>query len=136
MTTTATLLAQSRLGRPRARRARRGPTPEGALLTAVLQTFRLRNIPCWRIGCGAFVVETPAARRFVKMGDPGLADVVALVPGVGAVFVECKSARGKLSADQVAFRDACRHVGAHHVVCRRLEDLDPYLPPAGRRACP
>lgn len=128
MTASATLAA-SRFG---SRRRRPTPTPEGALLVAVRQLLTLRGVYHRRIGVGAFVVETPASRRFVKMGDPGLPDLVALVPGVGAVMIECKSPRGRLSAEQVAFRDACRAAGVVHVVCRELGDLEPYLP-AGRR---
>lgn len=132
MTTAADLLAQSRYGSPR--RRRRAPTPEGALLLVVRQALALRGVPCWRIGVGAFLVETPASRRFVRMGDPGLPDLVALIPGVGALFIECKAPRGKLRREQVAFRNACRQAGVPHVVCRELRDLDPYLSPLRRRA--
>lgn len=108
---------------------RRGPTPEGAVLRTILQGLRARRVPCWRIGVGGFQLGDAAAgrRRYVKMGDPGLPDVVALVPEVGAVFIEVKSASGRLSPEQVAFRDACRRAAAAHVVARSWDDVEPLL---------
>lgn len=112
-----------------ARRSRQ-LTPEGAVLRQVKDGLRARRVPFWRVGVGAF--RAPAANgreRFVQLGDAGMADLVALVPGVGALFVEVKSARGRLTPEQVAFRDACRAAGAVHVVCRGWDDLEPWLTP-------
>lgn len=103
-------------------------TPEGAVLKQIKDGLKARRIPFWRCGVGAHVVTEPR-RRFVKLGDAGMADLVALVPGVGALFVEVKSARGRLTPEQTAFRDSCRAAGAVHVVARSWSDLEPWLTP-------
>ena len=106
---------------------RRRLTPEGAVLRVVLQGLRLLRIDAWRIGVGAFRVPVGDRTRFVKMGDAGLPDVLALVPGRGVLLIECKSATGRLSPEQVRFRDACQAAGAVHVVARGWDDVAPFV---------
>lgn len=130
MTSASEILAQSRLGR-RTSRARRGPTPEGAILQTIKHGLRARGVPFWRIGVGGVTM----GERFVKLGDAGLPDLVALVPGRGAVFLEVKAPSGRLSREQVAFRDACRRAGANHVVARSWEDVEPWLAASGGAPC-
>jgi len=102
-------------------------TPEGTVLRTIKDGLRALRIPFWRCGVGAHVVKGPGTRRYVKLGDAGVPDLLVLAPGVGALFVEVKSARGKLSPEQVAFRDACRAAGAVHVVARGWDDLAPWV---------
>lgn len=106
---------------------RRGPTPEGSVLKTILHGLRARRVPCWRIGVGGFQLGAGPSRRFVKMGDPGLPDLVALVPELGALFIEVKSTRGRLSEEQVAFGEACRKAAARHIVARSWDDVEPWL---------
>lgn len=97
------------------------------MLKTVLEGLERLRIPAWRIGVGSFLVERGGRQVLIKIGTPGLPDVVALVPGVGVVFIECKAPAGKLRPEQVTFRDSCRRAAAVHVVCRRWEDVEPYL---------
>lgn len=57
------------------------------------------------------------------MQTPGIPDLMLFLPPVpgktmepALLFHEVKAARGRLSAEQKAFRDACRAAGVFHVV--------------------
>lgn len=133
MTTAQSLLAESRYG---TRRRRRGtpPTPEGGIKQQIVDGLTLRRIPTYRIGVGVFRIKNAdGSERVVKLSTPGLPDLVALVPGVGTVWIEVKTLRGRLSPEQAAFRDDCRRAGSIHVVATGFEDVEPFLTPRGAR---
>jgi len=79
------------------------------------------------IGGRAYVLGTRrrAGDYQGTMQSPGVPDVIGFVP-VGStvagtrrtllVFVECKAAGGRLSPDQVLFRELCLAAGVEHVV--------------------
>ena len=106
-------------------------TPEGAVLKQIKDGLKARRVPHWRIGVGGFKLPGVGGKkgRFVKLGDPGLPDLVALVAGVGSLFIEVKAPDGKMSPEQVIFRDCCRAAGATHVVARSFADVEPWLTP-------
>ena len=52
----------------------------------------------------------------------GFPDLTALKDGV-TVYVECKTATGKLSTHQVNFRRDCEYHGGRYVVARGIEDV-------------
>jgi hypothetical protein len=56
----------------------------------------------------------------------GLADWLCLKDGL-AVFVEWKDAKGKQSAHQIAFQDACDAAGIPYRVCRTTEQAVSFL---------
>jgi hypothetical protein len=53
----------------------------------------------------------------------GFPDLTALKDGV-TVYVECKTATGKLSTHQVNFRRDCEYHGGRYVVARGIDDLE------------
>lgn len=108
---------------PKRPRTRRRTTPEGALLRTILDGLAAHRIPRWRIGVGAFKV----GERYVKMGDAGLPDIVALVPGAGVLFIEVKSPAGRLTAEQRAFQGACGGAGVAHILARSWKDVSDVL---------
>ncbi len=61
------------------------------------------------------------------MGTAGLPDVVALVPGGGVLFIEVKSATGRLSTEQREFQAACADAGVTHLVARSWDDVEQRL---------
>ena len=53
----------------------------------------------------------------------GVPDLGLVLPGGQAGFIECKSARGILSADQIACRDAICAAGGRWTVARGIDDV-------------
>ena len=106
------------------RARRRGPTPEGALLRTITDALSAMRIPWRRLAAGAFRVGE--ARRFVRMGSPGLPDLLVWLPHrLG--LIEVKSARGRLSEEQVAIRRLCVEHRVPHCVARSLDDVTAWL---------
>ena len=71
---------------------------------------------------GAYKPE--GSDRYIRYGTPGGADIIGLTRRGQFIAVEAKTARGKLSPLQEAFR---QHIEAHnglYVVCRSLDDLE------------
>ena len=58
-------------------------------------------------------------------GIKGLPDICGILPGGSgtALFVECKSATGKVSPEQAAFHAQARALGAVVIVARSVDDL-------------
>jgi len=67
-----------------------------------------------------------AAAKLKAMGVlPGVADLIFVWRGPAAphlLFLELKTERGSLSADQVAFGDAVQRIGAYYHVAWSLDD--------------
>lgn len=135
MTTAAEILAQSRIGQ-RATRARRAK-PDGGLVQTILEGLLARKIWARRLNSGAIVIPADEARghreRVFRATFEGCPDIVALVPGVGTVWIEAKTPTGKLRVKQVEFRNECLRTGSVHVVARRWEDVEPFLVARGAR---
>jgi len=84
-------------------------TPETAVKRAVREHLR---------GQGFFVYPNTAG-----MGaHPGLSDLCAVRDGV-TLWIECKSATGRLSVAQEAFRTDIEAHGGCYVVARSVDDL-------------
>ncbi|MFD1509124.1 VRR-NUC domain-containing protein [Lacimonas salitolerans] len=106
---------------------RRG-TPEADLQRAVVQALRFA-LPRAAIihHCANEVTEpgTRGAKRqaiLVGMGvHPGFADLMVLCDG-RVLFLELKSIKGRLSANQEAFRDAVLAQGHGWALVRALDD--------------
>lgn len=101
-------------------RSTRPPT-EAEILKRVKHALnRLDGVVVWRCARGFDDV------RKVAYGlAPGCSDLVGIcrVNGLGvALFVEVKSARGRLEADQATFAKVVRGLGAIHVVARSAEE--------------
>ena len=62
--------------------------------------------------------------RFSRMGVlPGVADLVFILPGEQAAFIELKSPTGRQSTAQKAFQTAVEARGCAYVVCRSIDDV-------------
>ena len=85
-------------------------TPETALKKAVKQYLTLQGWSHWWHLQSSFGVY------------PGLPDIEAIKNG-RVVFIETKTARGKLSPGQEAFRDMIEAAGGTYLVVRCVEDL-------------
>jgi hypothetical protein len=85
------------------------------------------GVPCWRLNSGAFALEGVGVRRFVRAGWRGAPDLVILLRDGRTLWVECKSATGKLSPDQVEFRRLCDERGTPWVLARSWDDVDAWV---------
>ena len=85
----------------------------------------------WRNNTGA---ARDGAGRLVRFGTPGAPDIMAIVGGQ-FVGLEVKSARGKLSKRQEAWRKACEAAGGIYRVCRSVDDALAAIDEARRRTC-
>ena len=56
----------------------------------------------------------------------GIADRIAIRKGM-VLFIEIKSATGKLSEDQKRFKETIQLQGGHYIVARSCDDIEKYL---------
>lgn len=82
---------------------------ESAIQAAIVSALSLAGIYCFMVGNDAAGKTTAArASRLKAMGlRAGVADLVIMGPDGRAHFLEIKTATGRLSPAQVAFRDLC-----------------------------
>lgn len=65
----------------------------------------------------------PNTNRFIRFGTPGSSDIIGVTRSGRALFVECKSAKGKLSPLQETFK---LRIGQHngiYILARSVDDL-------------
>ena len=87
-----------------------GRQPESVVLDQVREVLRLRG---WLV-----------FRHHQGLGShKGFPDLTALKDGV-TIYVECKTATGKLSVHQKNFRRDCEYHGGRYVVARGIEDVE------------
>ena len=88
----------------------RGRQPESAVVTQARDWLRFKGYDVTRHQQGL------GSRR-------GFPDLTALRDGV-TTYIECKTATGRLSAHQEAFRETCEAHGGRYLVVRCIEDLE------------
>jgi hypothetical protein len=85
------------------------PQPETAILRAVREHLRLQ---------GWFTIRHQACLG----AHPGLSDLTAVRDGI-TIYVEAKTATGRLSEAQERFRRDVEAHGATYIVARSVEDI-------------
>lgn len=100
-------------------------TPESQVLRSCIAWLYWKKIYHFRLNTGAYKTETG---QYVKYGLPGASDILALIRGV-LVCIEVKSAKGKLSPNQIAFKEAIEKNGGVYIVARSPDDLERELKP-------
>ena len=102
---------------------------EAAVLAACLELLRVRGVVHWRSNAGGTYYERAGGgRRYVRFNTPGISDILCVLsPGGRLLAVECKSATGKLTAEQTAFQEAVRREGGQAVVIRDVLELQAIL---------
>jgi hypothetical protein len=82
------------------------------------------KIHAWRANTGA---ARTAGGRTIKFGEPGQADIQAVVRGL-FVAIEVKSATGRVSSAQDKWAGAIQIAGGTYILARCLEDaLEPVM---------
>jgi hypothetical protein len=94
---------------------------EADVLKAVLATLEMHPKVAWvaRMNSGAFEVEG----RFIKAGFKGCSDILGMLKGGRLLAVECKSSKGKETADQAAFGARVAEEGGLYFVARSVDDV-------------
>lgn len=93
--------------------------PHTKLVSAVVDLLTLKRINHWKNNVAAMKIEG----RFVRCGERGLPDVIAIGTGGRLVGLECKTGSGKLSEDQEEWQAKFEESGALFVVVRSLHDV-------------
>lgn len=98
------------------------PTKEGALVQAVTQYLNARGAFAWRNNSGMLRGEHRGKLWAVRMGVPGMPDVLAVKDG-RLIAVECKRLSNKPTAIQEATMGELRKRGALVVVAYCVSDV-------------
>jgi len=94
---------------------------EGEVVKAILDKYaNSSRMRCWRVNTGAVRIGS----RFIRFGIKGQADIQGVLSGGRAVFIECKTATGRLRPEQLAFQRMVESMGALFVLARSVEDVD------------
>ncbi len=67
--------------------------------------------------------KIPGSERYVRFGKKGMSDIQGYLDDGRALYVECKSATGKLRPEQVAFLERAERCGCKVVLARSVDDL-------------
>lgn len=89
------------------------------------KVFRINVVTGWvgeeqRMRDGSLMLSNP--RRVASGVPPGFADLLVILPGGGAAFVECKSPRGRPTKDQCNFLEHMRSIGCRAGIARSVDD--------------
>lgn len=95
--------------------------PESAVVNACIKWLWANGVYCWRQNTGAF--KPKDSNRFIRYGIPGCADILGVAKG-RFIAIECKSARGKTSPLQEAFKKHIEDHGGIYIVARSIDDLE------------
>lgn len=104
------------------------PIPESKIQKAVLAYLQKKGVFCWRQNNLA-IFDKKLKRYRAHTGLKGIPDIIAITPPTkkqcGGVFVgiEIKTTKGKLSVDQISFRDRCYLHNAEYHVITSLDDI-------------
>lgn len=98
------------------------PMKESQLVKLCLDWLRMRGIFCYRNNTGGMKGNYRGKDWFVRFGIPGAPDIVAVIDGVYH-GIECKTAKGKQSGNQVDFQNQLDFAGGVYLLVRSIEDL-------------
>ena len=96
-------------------------TPEHRVKNEVRAYLGEHDILCFRVNVGT--VKTWDGGYFHTGLPTGFPDLIAFGYGGEMAFIECKSAKGKLKPDQIAFKRAIEARGFRYIVARSVNDV-------------
>jgi len=118
----------------RSSRQKHAEPPESDIQAAVLKYLVVTPLVAWaqRFNTGAHVIESRKAnggksRRFVHYAFPGCSDILGQLADGRFLAVECKSRRGRLTAEQATFLETVNRAGGLGIVARCVEDVQDEL---------
>lgn len=99
---------------------------EAAFQKSVVTWFR-KNYPDYVIFSVPNEATYHSTAKFKALGMlSGASDLVMILPNV-VLFLECKSAQGKLRKEQKEFRDKCKALNHNYFVIKDLQDVKAIL---------
>ena len=106
--------------------------PERDILKSVLHFMRIHPAVAW---CERMNVAGAQKIRgqYVQFGFKGCPDIIGMTRTGQFIGIECKSATGRLSAEQRAFLAKVQKGGGIAIVARSLDDVMPALDSLLRR---
>jgi VRR-NUC domain len=91
---------------------------ESEIQSSILDYLRAKRILCWKAGTGAFKVGD----RFVRMGQPGVSDIIGCLPSGTFLAIEVKRAGNPPTSEQARFiADVIRNGGVV-LVARSIDE--------------
>jgi hypothetical protein len=102
-------------------------TPEGAVLSAILEYLEIRGVFAWRNNTGAVKVEAQHGARFVRFGKKGSSDILGVLDDGRFMAIEVKGPKGKATFEQRDFLAEIAKRGGVAFVARSIEDVDKHL---------
>lgn len=110
-------------------------TPEGKIKNDIafyLSLLRKRGaLDFWyNMSTGVF---DPVKKIYRRSNSPymrnGVSDIVGILKGGRALFIEVKSKTGQLTDNQKSFRESCERFGALFILARSVSDVQAALIP-------
>lgn len=98
--------------------------PERAIQGQILQYLHYRGVKAYRINAGMIPTGEKRSRRMIRLAPKGFSDIMGVMPGGRAIFVECKAEGGKPTQFQEMFLDEMRQQGAVCIVARSIDDVE------------
>ncbi len=98
---------------------------EKAIQNDILRTFGvLPWLRIWRrnVGVGDYYDRRTGRHRKVRFGEPGMADLWAVVNGLH-IEIEVKSATGRQSKDQRCWQAIMEQQGCVYILARSVQDV-------------
>jgi hypothetical protein len=100
---------------------------------AIFDYLEARHIMAFRMQVGAFSSEYKGKQRFMRVGTPGMADILAFpnypYSGPYVLWIEVKSSTGRQSELQKSFQSQVEWYGHSYVVARSIEDVEAAIRP-------
>lgn len=85
---------------------------EKVIQTQILQLLGYMGIVAYRINAGMLPMGEGRYRRMVRMAPRGFSDIMGVLPGGRALFIEVKAGKNKPTEAQQMFLEGMRNQGA------------------------
>lgn len=105
----------------------RKSTPESQIVNMCIRWLWLHKCFVWRNNSGAYRPE--GSNRYIRYGTPGSADIIGTTAGGRFLACECKTAKGKLSPLQQAFKQHVEEHNGIYILARSVDDLEAFFYP-------
>jgi hypothetical protein len=103
--------------------------PESLIQAQILTYLKYNRILAYRINSGMIKTE---AGGMVKLAPRGFADIVGVLPGGRALFIEVKTGKNKTTIYQDYFLEEVKKQGALAFVAYSIEDCEYQLKSRGK----